>query len=211
MPHSADNSPCLPPHFDQCFGLPLMQWVLVTMDHFMGNSRSNIIRQAWMHRIGVWPTVYTAAESIQYAQEKMNLTTVSELYSIVENDQWMYNTTRTQKDGTIVNATGPSMVCNVFVCNMLKNSGAFGEFADTMECGESTIRTLYSAKMWDESRMYANRPEICKTTDPNNSLCQLMGGITLNLHPELNSVPVHTHQADHCPSVGPNYIMPEDC
>jgi hypothetical protein len=51
----------------------------------------------------------------------------------VEQDSWVYNTTRNGKP-----YTGPSMVCCVFVCNMWKAGGLFEEIKNEVNCAELT-------------------------------------------------------------------------
>lgn len=57
----------------------------------------------------------------------------------MEQDGWMYNTTRYGKP-----AMGPSMVCCVFVCNMWKAGGVFSNIDNDFQCAELTN--------WDVSR-----------------------------------------------------------
>ena len=103
------------------------------------------------------------------------------------------------------------MICNVFVCHMLKAGGMFKSIDDEIQCGESNLWTIYSSKIWDEGRMGDHRPKICRDADPSNPLCQMMGEWTLTLHPDLNSRPIYANMSNHCPSMGPDYVYPDNC
>jgi len=51
----------------------------------------------------------------------------------VEEDSFTYETTRYN-----TTVQGPSMVCCVFVCNMWKAAGLFGDLTDEINCAEQT-------------------------------------------------------------------------
>jgi len=210
MKEGDQNSPCVPPDFKRCLNREIMNYVLLFIDDLLGNSPDNMVRQMLLQRIGKWTPsaaeTWTYAMAIQYGQQNLGLNTLSDIYSIVEKDTWVYNTTRYGK-----HVVGRSQVCNVFVCNMLKHGGIFKGIDDEIECGESNLWTLYSSNIWDKTKMGENRPQICKTADPTNELCQLMGNWTVHLHPDLNSRPIYANMSNHCPSIGPNYYYPEGC
>eukprot|EP00755_Sulcionema_specki_P020670 Sspe_Gene.12679::Locus_4333_Transcript_1_1_Confidence_1.000_Length_2083::g.12679::m.12679 len=102
------------------------------------------------------------------------------------------------------------MVCCVFVCNMWKAGGLFGDLASEINCGEQTNLDDYSLNIFNKTLMGDGRPEVCKKADPSNPLCQLVGPYTLNLN-HYNEEPIYAHMAENCPSwnqgVGPDYWL----
>lgn len=55
----------------------------------------------------------------------------TDLITIVEQDDWVYNTTRYGEP-----TVGKNMVCCVYVCNSWKAAGIFGD--NEVNCGEFT-------------------------------------------------------------------------
>jgi hypothetical protein len=64
--------------------------------------------------------------------------------TIVEQDSWVYNTTRYGEP-----AEGAAMVCCVFVCSMWKHAGIFGDM--DFNCAEMTNIDDYSLDIFDDS------------------------------------------------------------
>jgi hypothetical protein len=72
------------------------------------------------------------AELLQLAEEQLEGGGET-LPAVVEQDEWRY-TTLNITSGEVIQA--PAMVCNVFVCNIWKAGGLFGDVADEMQvCG----------------------------------------------------------------------------
>merc|ERR1719245_851110 len=105
-------------------------------------------------------------------------------------------------------AMGPSMVCDVFVCNVYKSGGLFkGLFGlddDQFNCAEMMNNDLYGLrKMFNTA---PDRPSECVKNDPNNALCQITGDWTLNL--KLDTWDAHEHMFESCPTEAPDYARP---
>lgn len=106
------------------------------------------------------------------------------------------------------------MVCCVFVCNMWKAAGLFGNFTNTTNCGEFTNPDVYKMDVFEKN---FKKPKACQEADPENPLCQLRGEYSLRLDvgpgPEshYNNVPLHPHAAEKCPSLSPLYHQSPSC
>jgi hypothetical protein len=200
-----NNFPCVPSDYTVCLTAVTAEVVAMLVDEFMGSTSENIFRQALQHRAGLWPSNASVAECLMTAQQELNLN-FTQLYTIVERDDWVYNTT---KSG--VPAVGPSMVCCVFVCNIWKAAGVFGNLTSEIQCAEQTLWDIFSMKIFDDAKMGNGRPDVCKQYDPTNQLCQLTGNFTLNLKPDLNTRPLYAHMGERCSSVGPAYIREPGC
>ena len=66
----------------------------------------------------------------------------------------------------------PAMICNVFVCNVWKRGGVFGDLGSQFQCGETSVNDNYRLAVYSS----AAPPAICAATDPANPLCQLGSG-----------------------------------
>ena len=143
---------------------------------------------------------------IQFGSEALNMTRFSDIWTIPEQDDWMYNTTRYG-----VQTVGKSQVCNVFVCNMWKSGGVYSPINNDFQCGEQTLWGLFSLNIFDTNRMGSNRPQVCQTADPNNELCQLMGNMTFHLKPYFNTRTMYKNMGNACPSKAPDYVRPHGC
>jgi hypothetical protein len=104
-----------------------------------------------------------------YAESYKRNMTISEFVTQPELDSWTYDFPN--------NRTGPSMVCDVFVCKMWVEGGIFGNI--TFNCGEFTNLDIYSLKIFDTT---TPRPSECITADPQLEYCQLMGAYRMHLH-----------------------------
>ena len=196
-----NNYPCTPPDFQStCLSWPLIEVAFGLIDALMPSTADLMWRQAWALRVGEPEAHLSTLEIYRKASEKgMSL---EELPTVVEQDDWIYNTTRYGKP-----VKGRSMVCCVFVCAMWKAAGIFEEVGDAINCAEFVNEDVYSMNIFDDP---ANRPEACKQADPDNQVCQLMGERTLNLN-MYNSRPMLAHMAEHCLSLAPDYERPAGC
>ena len=121
---------------------------------------------------------------------------------MVEQDSWMYNTTRYGKP-----ARAPSMVCCAFVCHMWKAGGLFASINDQINCGEQTNLDDYHMNIL---QAHPTRPADCQAADPSNPLCQLAGDFTLVLNDYATTTP-YAHMDEKCPSLAPSYYRPAGC
>jgi len=130
-----------------------------------------------------------------------------EAFSIPEQDDWLYETTRYGEP-----TLSKSMVCNDFVCNVMKAGGLFGDVE--INCGDSSVNDMYKLNIYQDPEL---RPEFCKKNDPENPNCQVLGKYTLRLDsspgvlPRYNYVPMVDHMFERCPSMAPDYLAPPDC
>jgi len=103
--------------------------------------------------------------------------------------------------------SGPAMVCDVFVLEMYKASGIFGNLTNQIQGSEFTNWDVYSLNIFDS---HYQRPPQCVTADPSLPYCQLMGDYRLTL-PGYNTVKPYPHMREHCPSLPPLYKKPPGC
>ena len=131
------------------------------------------------------------------------------LHEQPELDEYRYESTKYGQRQLL-----PSAVCNVFTCNVWKAGGLFGQFSDTINCGEFRLGDNYKLHVFDDN---FERPQACVEADPENPLCQLVGDFSLRIDampgvlPRYNYVELHEHFAEHCPSKAPDYVQPDSC
>jgi len=130
---------------------------------------------------------------IYNALAKQNLT-FGELMSLPEQDSWVYS-------------DGPSMVCDVFVCEMYKAGGLFGSIADQIQCTEFQNWDVETLNFFD---LNYTRPQACVEADPMLPTCQLAGKYRLRL-PGFGTVEPYPHMREHCPAVAPEFHRPAGC
>jgi len=191
------NYPCVPPTYTQC-----LQWqhveILFGVISRLIPFGDRLFLQAFNIRLGTsgldWAEIMMTA-----AQKGLAMDSLS---TVVEEDSWVYQTTRYNQS-----TVGPSMVCCVFVCNMWKAAGLFGDLTDEINCAEQTNFDIYSMNIFDSNYV---RPPQCVKADPNNQLCQLEGLYTLNLN-GYNTRPLYAHEDETCPSLPPAYQRPSNC
>jgi hypothetical protein len=199
------NFPCVPPNYTTCLFPQSAELIAVLLDDIFENSHQNFFRQALNHRVGTWPAPNPVIHSIYIAATQLNIS-FRELYTIPEQDAWMYNTTRNN-----VTTINRSMVCCVFVCAMWKAAGLFSEIGNQIQCGEQTLWDIYSMAIFDENKFNTGRPKVCQDADPTNMLCQIMGNITLHLVPDVNTRSLYPNMGQKCTSQGPQYIRSPGC
>lgn len=206
------NFPCTPSsNYTTCLMPEMAEQLAILLDSLFGSAHDNFFRQALAHRTNQWTTSPDTTPSvmatIRYAQTQLGKSTM-DLIQIIEKDEWLYQTTRDQGTDIVI---GKSMVCCVFVCNMWKAGGIFDSLGANFTCAEQTLWDLYSMKIFDEQRMGDNRPQVCKTADPTNPLCQLMGDITMHLVPDVNTRSFYPNMGEKCAALPPQYIRPDGC
>ena len=195
-----DNYPCLPPSFSLCLTPHHVQILFGFIDRVIPTVGDILFIQAWNKRLGTQGLSF--AELLQHANQTAKIS--AELVPIiVERDEWTYTT---QRYGQV--AEGPAQVCCVFVCNMWKSAGLFGNLTDSFECAEQTNFDDYSLNLLTTP---TQRPKQCTNADPNNTLCQLEGEYTLELGPEYGVRSAYAHMGESCPSLAPSYSRPSDC
>jgi hypothetical protein len=190
-----DNFPCVAPDYTNCLTLPAVYVVAGLVDRISKPIADEMYNQALTHRVNQpWGTFNTTAQIVQYAYETLNLD-FGELISLPEQDSWDYT-------------DGKSMVCDVFVCSIWKAAGLFGDLADEIQCTELTPRDVYSMNFFDTNP--ANRPDVCKKTDPKLPYCQLGGKYELQL-PGYGTIQPYANMEENCPGIPPKYNRPSNC
>mmetsp|Transcript_16542 Transcript_16542/g.23228 ORF Transcript_16542/g.23228 Transcript_16542/m.23228 type:complete len:581 (-) Transcript_16542:228-1970(-) len=193
-----DNYPCVAPDYTNC-----LEWEHIPV--LLGNvgrlisAANTLIAPAFAQRLNL-PLDTELAASLQTAAAR-NIDPRS-IPSMVEQDHWVYNTTRNGKP-----AMAKSMVCCVFVCNVWKAGGLFADLDNEVNCAEQTNWDDYTLALFDKD---AKRPAQCQEADPDNQLCQLEGKYTVNLNDYNQKVP-YQHMAEKCPTKGPDYKKPDNC
>jgi hypothetical protein len=181
-----ENFPCLPPDFSSnCFTWELLEPLIALVDRYVPEIGDQIWNPGFAHRLNINAPLRTA-ELYQEAG-KQGYAAVNDVISIVEQDTWVYNTTRWGEP-----YVGKAMVCCVLVCNTWKAAGVFGELADSINCAEFTN--------WDDYSL----------TIHADSYQQIIGDYTLKLNDFKTKAP-YAHMAEHCPSTPPDYNKPADC
>jgi hypothetical protein len=157
-----------------------------------------LYNQAWNLRMG---TSNLDPASLMYLAAQKGIAPDS-IPVMVEQDSWLYNTTRY---GTPY--LGPSMVCCAFVCHMWKAAGMFANLDNEVQCGEQTNLDDYHLNILQSA---PTRPADCIAADPNNVLCQLTGEYTLKLNSYAEVTP-YANMSQSCPSLPPKYLRPANC
>lgn len=116
-----------------------------------------------------------------------------------ELDEWIFEDAN--------GASGPSMVCDVFVMRMWKAAGIFGDLANQIQAAEFTNWDAYSLNIFDGNY---KRPQVCVTADPTSQFCQILGQYRMAL-PDYNSVAPYANMREKCPSLAPDYKKPVGC
>jgi len=195
------NYPCVPGgDWKTCLHAQHIDMFFSVLDNLIPSLGDQLAKQALNHRLS--SDLPDIPQIFMEAGQK-GLTT-AQLYSIIEQDAWMYNTTRDGK-----HFVGPSMTCCVFVCHMWKAGGMFDDVGrNNVNCGETTNWDVYSLHLFEDN--YDLRPEACKVADPEGACCQLEGPYTLQFN-EYDSREPYAHMAENCPGQNPFYQKPPKC
>jgi hypothetical protein len=123
-------------------------------------------------------------------------TTLQELLTIPERDEWKYN-------------GHPAMVCSVFIMSLFKESGVLDGY--DIQASEFTPKDLYMLDVWDKNW---TRPDICKKNGDNYPYCQMLGPWYWPLpdYAQFSSVPLYSHMNEKCEAMPPTYLRgPASC
>ncbi len=185
-PH--DNYPCLPPTFDRCLEWSFLEVGFALFDRHIPAISELLWAEAFNLRVGTQGL--STSEVYQHANQTMSLPS-SAISAVVEQDAWLYHTTRGDGDEK-VDTLGRAMVCCVFVCGLWKAAGVFGEAGQEINCGELTNA--------DDAMLAIFRGDFT----------QVLGAWTMFL-PAFNEKLPFAHMDERCPSRGPAYEQPADC
>jgi len=201
------------------FGNLLWGWVDFKEDNYPYPLTSTLhyLLPVWIEKLGLksvssllWTRAFNnrlgtkdlgALEAYEEAASR-NMSS-SDLMSMEEKDSFLY----LQKHNNGSKVLGRSMVCDVFVCEMWRAGGLFGDLSNEFDCTEATNWDIYTLTMFDVSK----RPQQCKDADPELDFCQLAGKYQLSL-PHYNSrKPVKGMWSD-CPrGEWPDFNKPVGC
>jgi hypothetical protein len=129
-----------------------------------------------------------------YAVAQQRGITLGQLLTMVEQDSWVYS-------------DGLSMVCDVYIVELWKAAGLFGNITDSIQGTEFTNWDAYSLNFFNASYV---RPPQCVAADPDSQFCQLMGNYRMTL-PGYNSVQPYPHMREHCGGLPTQYIRAPGC
>jgi hypothetical protein len=178
-----DNYPCVPTDYSSvCLTWDAVEPLFATIDRHIPQISAKMWNPSWNKRIGT--TDLSTSQLYQAAMEN-NAMPSRVLPTVVEQDSWVYNTTRYD-----VPYEAPSLVCCVFVCNVWKSAGVFQGM--DVNCAEQTNIDDYSLQIFEPAYE------------------QILGKWTLNLAHYNSKVPF-SHMGETCPSQGPDYIQDPSC
>ena len=129
-----------------------------------------------------------------YAEAEKRGMTFSDLVTIPEQDKWIYS-------------DGPSWVCDVWVMELYKAAGLFGNMTDEIQGTEFTNWDVYSLNFFAGDY---ERPQQCREADPNLPYCQILGKYRMTL-PGYNTVQPYPKMREHCPGLPVNYDKTPGC
>jgi len=129
--------------------------------------------------------------------------TFGDLVKIPENENWVY----IQRNNANETVRDRSMVCDVYVCELWKAAGLFGDLSDKFHCTEATNWDIYTLNVFDNGPL----PEQCQLADPQLPFCQILGKYRLRL-PFFNTRQVYPNSFNNCPRGSPpDYDKPVGC
>ncbi|CAM6098573.1 unnamed protein product [Calypogeia fissa] len=119
-----------------------------------------------------------------------------ELLAIPEQDDWEYS-------------DGKSTTCVAFIIGMYKDAGLFGEFAESIQVTEFTIRDAYMLKFFEDD--LSRLPSWCNNpSDDPLPYCQILGSYLMEF-PDFNTIVPYPHMDESCPTIPPTYDRPSTC
>jgi len=184
-----ENYPCLPPGFDRCLEWAFLEVAFALIDRHVPAIATLLWSEAFNKRVGT--EGLTTSEVWMRANLSLSLPS-SAVPGIVEEDVWLYQTSRERREGGREEVLGRAMVCCVFVCGIWKAAGLFGEASEEINCGELTNA--------DDVMLALFRGD----------MRQILGKWKMFL-PSFNFKKPFPHMDEKCPSLGPAYQQPLDC
>jgi hypothetical protein len=206
-----DNYPCLPPDYSRCLEWDFLEvggaavcdkacagWVrrlnpsvllgqvaFALLDRHVPAIADLLWIDAFNLRLGT-QNLRTAELWQETSSQGM---TSAELPTLVEQDSFMYHTTRYNSSNPV---KGRSMVCCVFVCSVWKAAGVFESIGNELNCGELTNYDDYSLKIF------------------RGDYVQIAGDYGLYLN-DFRTRDMYEHMDEKCPSLPPKYERPDHC
>ena len=193
-----DNYPCFAPGYDRCLTWAHVDLVMRVIDSVLPSLATKFFGEALNHRAG---TAGLRIPDVLWQAAVQKGLTGPQLMKVPEQDNWKYSITNLYRNGTF---QGPSQVCSVLGCNVLRAAGVFDSIHGDFQCAELSVWDVFSLKIFDESRMNSGRPQACIAADPANPLCQLTGEWTFNLLSDVNTRTPFVNISNYCAGKGPH-------
>lgn len=122
---------------------------------------------------------------------------LEEVIAMPEQDGWIY-------EGEVPR-DGLSYVCSAYVAALYKAAGLFGSY--NIDATEFTPKDVYTLNFFNTTFV---RPDACVKADPNIPNCQLLGKYRMTF-PYYSTVTPYEKMAEHCPTIGPDYVRKDGC
>ncbi|KAH0651509.1 hypothetical protein KY285_031624 [Solanum tuberosum] len=170
----------------------LVASVMTVWNQIAPEYGSNLWNEALNKRLG---TQNLSLPDILVEVEKRG-SSFAKLLAIPEQDDWVYS-------------DGKSASCVAFILEMYKEGGLFGEFANSIQVTEFTIRDAYTLNLFENNS--SRLPKWCNAYDTVKlPFCQIRGKYRMEL-PGYNSMDLYPHMNERCPSMPPKYYRPQGC
>ncbi|KAJ3674879.1 hypothetical protein LUZ60_005495 [Juncus effusus] len=118
------------------------------------------------------------------------------LLTIPEKDDWVYS-------------DGKSTSCVVFVLEMYKVAGLFGDLTNSIQATEFTVKDAYSLNFFESN--LTRLPDWCNKDDTvKMPYCQILGKYRMEL-PDYNTMEPYSHMNEKCASLPPDYEREDGC
>eukprot|EP00698_Gefionella_okellyi_P018494 TRINITY_DN5548_c0_g1_i1.p1 TRINITY_DN5548_c0_g1~~TRINITY_DN5548_c0_g1_i1.p1 ORF type:complete len:549 (-),score=103.23 TRINITY_DN5548_c0_g1_i1:70-1716(-) len=129
-----------------------------------------------------------------YAEASARNISFYELVTMPEQDHWVYS-------------DGYNMVCDVFVLELYKAAGLFGEITSQIQGTEFQNWDVYSLAFFDET---TPRPAACVEADPDLTYCQILGKYRMHMK-GYNTFEPYPHMRENCGGHAYDYIKAAGC
>lgn len=123
--------------------------------------------------------------------------TIDDLMAIVEVEGWNY--TGLENDGR-------AYVCSAYVAAVYQAAGLFGK-DNKVNGPEFTPKDVYTLNVFD---LNYKRPDACVQADPDLPYCQFLGKYRMTL-PGYSTIHPYAHMSEHCSTIAPDYLRPDNC
>jgi hypothetical protein len=196
-----DNYVCLPPYGE---GAPCLKWEVVEILFPLVGRLVPAANEMWLPAWNAFVTGNaTAGLSVTQLYQMVHTKggNIGDIPTGITRDGQLYP----QRYNNGTQTVGERVSCDVFVCNVWKHAGLFGE--TPVNCGEFTNTDVYTLEFLQAQ---SPRPPQCVAADPDNNLCQLLGKYSFTL-PKMGTQSPYPHMNEHCPGFPPNYTRPAGC
>jgi len=154
------------------------------IEHVANDAAIQVFTSGLNMRLNQGKENWTIPQIAEYLY--INNRTFEELYAQPEQDSWVYY-------------DGPSMVCSSFVAGLWRAGGLFDGLH--IQVTEFLPKDIYQLTYIDPTPLV---PENCKTVDPTNQYCQIMGQYRMTF-PDISTVEPYSNMNEYCQSTPPLY------